>query len=56
MRRAVPTLAVVICATRTGVLVPAEATSELSAHGFVPVANEATAAVSRKNRRGAIVS
>lgn len=37
------------------VLVPAEATSELSAHGFVPVANEATAAVSRKNRRGAIV-
>jgi hypothetical protein len=37
------------------VLVPAEATSELSAHGFVPVANEATAAVSRKNRRGATV-
>lgn len=37
------------------VLVPAEATSELSAHGFSPPVTEATAAVGRKNRRGAIV-
>jgi hypothetical protein len=37
------------------VLVPAEATSELSAHGFFPVPKEATAVLSRRNRRGAIV-
>lgn len=37
------------------VLVPAEATCELSAHGFFPAVTEATAAVSRKNRRSAIV-
>ena len=37
------------------VLVPAEATCELSAHGFFPAVKEATAAVSRKNRRGVLV-
>ena len=37
------------------VLVPAEATCELSAHGFFPAVKEATAAVSRKNCRGVLV-
>lgn len=35
------------------VLVPAEAGSELSAHGFVPVVREAAARFDRKMRRGA---
>jgi hypothetical protein len=37
------------------VLVPAEAASELLAHGFVPVLKETIAAGGRKNRRGANV-
>ena len=37
------------------VLVPAEATSELSAHGFFPAVKDATAAVGRKNCRSVIV-
>jgi hypothetical protein len=37
------------------VLVPAEATPKLSAHGFIPVVDEGTAASGRGTRRGAIV-